>query len=152
VGCESHETKNIRSTSNRSKSVWQRFTRYERAEHRSERSEKFSIWIFVGAERRTSQRSDFSRLLINSCYRRQQMRKQEQRFRHSYARRIKGCHSVVLGTPMSEDDLLPVLFDVERPLEFQVGVVVIIDKFGDGSVMAASNHSAGRFFRFNCRF
>ena len=48
-------------------------------------------------------------------------------------------------------DRLPVLFDVERPLEFQVGVVVIIDKLGDGIVMGASHHSAGRFFRFDCR-
>ncbi len=48
-------------------------------------------------------------------------------------------------------DQLPVLFDVERPLEFQVGVVVIVDKLGDGTVMGASHHSAGRFFRFNCR-
>lgn len=38
---------------------------------------------------------------------------------------------------------LPVLLDVERPLELQVGVVVVVGELGHGLVVPASQH-AGR--------
>ena len=37
----------------------------------------------------------------------------------------------------------PVLLDVERPLELQMGVVVIVDELGDGLVVAAEEHARG---------
>jgi hypothetical protein len=44
---------------------------------------------------------------------------------------------------------VPVLLDVERPLELQVGVVVIVDELGDGLVVAAAEHARGSGFRFD---
>lgn len=43
----------------------------------------------------------------------------------------------------------PVLLDIERPLELQVGVVVIIDEFGEGFVVAAADHARRGGFGFN---
>jgi hypothetical protein len=45
----------------------------------------------------------------------------------------------------------PVLFDIERPLELEMGVVVIVDKFGDGFVVAAAEHAGWSGFGFNYR-
>ena len=39
----------------------------------------------------------------------------------------------------------PVLGNVKGPLELQVGMVIIIDKLGDGIVVTTGNH-AGRSF------
>lgn len=46
----------------------------------------------------------------------------------------------------------PVLLDVERPLELEVGLVVIVDKLGDGRVVAAAEHTRGSGLGFDCRF
>jgi hypothetical protein len=40
----------------------------------------------------------------------------------------------------------PVLLDVEGPLELQMGVVVIVDEFGDGLIVAAAEHAGGGGF------
>lgn len=38
---------------------------------------------------------------------------------------------------------LPVLLDVERPLELEMGVVVVVDEFGHGIIVAAGQHAGG---------
>jgi hypothetical protein len=35
----------------------------------------------------------------------------------------------------------PVLLDVERPLELQMDVVVVVDELGDGLVVATAEHA-----------
>lgn len=40
----------------------------------------------------------------------------------------------------------PALGNVKRPLEQQVGVVVVIEELGDGIVVAAGQHTRGSFF------
>lgn len=40
---------------------------------------------------------------------------------------------------------LPVLGDVEGPLELQVGVVVVVDELRHGVVVATSDHTRGGF-------
>lgn len=44
------------------------------------------------------------------------------------------------------DCLSPVLLDVERPLELQVDLVVVVDKLGEGCVVAATKHARGSGF------
>ena len=39
---------------------------------------------------------------------------------------------------------LPVLLDVERPLELQVLVLVVVGEHGGGLVVAAADHAGGR--------
>lgn len=36
---------------------------------------------------------------------------------------------------------LPVLLDVEGPLELQVGLLIVIDELGDGVVVTTSHHA-----------
>jgi hypothetical protein len=38
----------------------------------------------------------------------------------------------------------PVLLDVERPFELQVGVLIVIDELGDGLVVATAEHARRR--------
>jgi hypothetical protein len=40
----------------------------------------------------------------------------------------------------------PVLLDIEGPLELQMGVVVVVDEFGDGLVVATTEHAGGSGF------
>ncbi len=44
----------------------------------------------------------------------------------------------------------PVLLDIERPLELQVDMIVIVDKLGDGGVVATSKHTRGSRLGFDC--
>lgn len=44
----------------------------------------------------------------------------------------------------------PVLLDVKGPGELQMCLVVIVDKLGDGSVVAAAEHAGGSGLGFNC--
>jgi hypothetical protein len=37
--------------------------------------------------------------------------------------------------------LFPVLLDVEGPLELKMGMVVVVNKLGDGLVVATSHHA-----------
>lgn len=36
---------------------------------------------------------------------------------------------------------LPILFDVKGPFEFEVGLLVVVDEFGDGVVVATCHHA-----------
>jgi hypothetical protein len=47
--------------------------------------------------------------------------------------------------PASER-LFPVLLNVERPLELEMGLVVIVDELGDGGVVATAEHARGGGF------
>lgn len=46
---------------------------------------------------------------------------------------------------------LPVLGDVEGPLEEEVGVVIIIEELGDSVVVAAGNHARGSLLFVDCK-
>jgi hypothetical protein len=46
--------------------------------------------------------------------------------------------------------LFPVLLDVERPLELQMDVVVVIDELGDGGVVATGEHAGRCSLGFDC--
>lgn len=46
----------------------------------------------------------------------------------------------------------PVLLDVERPLELQMCVVVIVDELGDSLVVATAEHAGGGGFGLDCRY
>ena len=46
---------------------------------------------------------------------------------------------------------IPVLFDIKRPLELQVDMVVVVDKLGNGRVVAACKHARGRRLRLDWR-
>lgn len=41
---------------------------------------------------------------------------------------------------------LPILGDIERPLEQQVSVVIVVDELGDGIVVTAGKHAGGGLF------
>lgn len=45
---------------------------------------------------------------------------------------------------------LPILGNVERPLEQEVGVVVVVEELGHGVVVAAGQHAGGGFFGVDC--
>jgi len=47
---------------------------------------------------------------------------------------------------------VPVLLDVEGPLELQVDLVVIVDELGDGTVVAAAEHARGSGLGFDCEW
>ena len=44
----------------------------------------------------------------------------------------------------------PILGNVERPLEQEVGVVVVVEELGHGVVVAAGQHAGGGFFGVDC--
>lgn len=44
----------------------------------------------------------------------------------------------------------PVLLDVERPLELQVSLVVVVDELGDSLVVAATEQTGGRSLGLDC--
>lgn len=45
---------------------------------------------------------------------------------------------------------LPVLADVEAPLELEMGLLVVIDEAGHGVVMAAREHAGGSLLLLDC--
>ena len=46
---------------------------------------------------------------------------------------------------------LPVLTDVEAPLELEMGLLVVINKARDGVVVAAGEHAGGSIFLLDYR-
>ena len=71
----------------------------------------------------------------------------------SNPKRISSFAISLLGPrqpPDSPNYPLPVLLDVERPLELQMGLVVVVDEFGNGGVVATAEHARGSGFGFDC--
>jgi hypothetical protein len=44
----------------------------------------------------------------------------------------------------------PVLLDIERPFELQMGLVVVVDELGDGLVVAAAEQARRRSLGLDC--
>ena len=45
---------------------------------------------------------------------------------------------------------LPIFGNVERPLEQEMGVVVVVEELGHGIVVSAGQHAGGGFFGVDC--
>jgi hypothetical protein len=64
---------------------------------------------------------------------------------HSVASSLHRHSTVVLPSRS-----FPVLLDIKRPLELQVGVVVVVDELGDSLVVATTEHARWGGLRLNC--
>jgi hypothetical protein len=53
----------------------------------------------------------------------------------------KGPRLASLVTQLLFRRSFPVLLDIERPLELQMGVLVVVDELGDGLVVATAEHA-----------
>lgn len=65
----------------------------------------------------------------------------------------KACYFMCIGMAifMTEDEILPVLGNVEAPFKLEVLLPVVVDKAGNGIVVAAGEDAAGGFFLLDCR-
>lgn len=56
-----------------------------------------------------------------------------------------------MGTYRVVSAKLPVLGNVEGPLEGQMGLLVVVDEVGSGIVVAASQHARGGILLLDCK-